>query len=126
MTLTEKQQEHRRWAEGLQIPPEQKQATLLLWDSLLAEVPELQVPPAWVSDEDSADDPDCIHLHWRANRPLWLWLEVTVLKDGWLEWMGRKDAERLTLPDSAVPVLPLPPEAVRVLRTYFTEESKCE
>lgn len=126
MTLTEKQQEHRQWVEGLSIPPEQKQAALLLWDSLLAEVPDLQVPLAWVSDEFAADDPDCIHLHCRAERPLWLWLEVVVMKDGAIEWMGRQDSDWLSLPEDNVPVLPLPPEAVRVLRTYFTKESKCE
>lgn len=134
MTLTEKQQEHKQWVEGLDIPPDQKQAALLLWDSLLAEVPTLIVPPAYKHDAEWEDCPNGLHHHWKTGSLLdrtGCFLDVDVLPNGTLYWCGWEGPQWVDLPSVdgdylAVPVLPLPPEAVRVLRTYFSEESKCE
>lgn len=134
MTLTEKQQQHRQWVERLQIPPEQKQATLLLWDSLLAEVPELEVPPVCKHSAEWEDCPNGLYHHWITGRLLdgtGCFLDAEVEPGGLVQWCGWEGPQWVDLPSVdgdflPVPVLPLPPEAVRVLRTYFSGENKCE
>lgn len=130
MTLTEKQQEHRRWLEGLSVPPEQKQGALLLWDSLTFLLPQLEKPTGALHRYDYTDDTYWV-VNWWANGKEgtvdYIWLSADVQPDGLVQWTGWCKGEVIPFPstheeDRCVAYARwLPTVGINCLRTYFTE-----